>query len=119
MHEVRIIEEIEHQAIDASQVGTLGARTFHPTHERFFVTHPLLHQLERPDGGVHPSTTQRIGETQGVQPALVGQQSFLFINRRRLIVEKLDPRAAIAGLSLPADCEFAASCWTWRRTPAT
>ena len=95
----RIVEEIGHQAVDAPQVGGLGAGAFDPALDQFLAADALAQQRGRLDAVVHPPAAERIGDLQPREHALVGQQGMGFVHRRRLIVEVLDGGAAIGGLA--------------------
>ena len=62
--ELRVVVEIQHQAVDAAQVGGLGAGAFDPAFDQQLAADLLAQQGRRLDAVVHPPAAERIGHLQ-------------------------------------------------------
>ena len=68
--EGRIVEEIGHQAVDAAEVGGLGAGTLDPALDDPLAADPLVQEGHRLHPVVHPAAAQRVGHFQAPSTAL-------------------------------------------------
>ena len=97
--EGRIVKKVGHQAIDAAQVGGLGAGPLDPALDEFLAADTLAEEGRGLHAIVHPPAAQRIGHFEPAEHALVDQERSGFIHRGGLVVEIMDRRPAVGGLA--------------------
>lgn len=98
-HECRIIVEIEHEGVDAAQIGAFGTGTFDPTLDDQISADPFAEQSDGLNPIVHPAAAEWIRRTQGGETGFVGEKRSLLVEGGRLIIEELDRSAAIGGFA--------------------
>jgi len=92
--EHRVVDEVEHDGVHASQLGREGERPLDPADNRHAGAGRGAHELDRFDPVVHPASAERVGETEGLQPGFVAQRGPLLVDRGTLVCEPVDARAA-------------------------
>ena len=58
-----VIEEIEHDGIDAAEVGGLGHGTFDPAFDELLAAEALAEEVQGVDAVVHAPAAQGVGES--------------------------------------------------------
>jgi hypothetical protein len=99
MHEGGIIEKIEHERVDAAQIGGFGAGAFDPAFDEQLAADALAEKLDGLDAIVHSAAAEGIGDFQRREGNGIGKASVGFIDGGWLIVEVPHVRAAVGGFA--------------------
>jgi hypothetical protein len=94
-----IVEEIEHEGIDAAEVGCFGAGTFDPAFDDFVVGDALAQEGNGFDAVVHPAAAERVWDIQSGEAIFIREQCVVLVHGWGLVFEEFDFGAAIGGFA--------------------
>ena len=98
LDKVRVIVEVQHQVVDAAQVGSLGAGAFDPALDQLALAAALLQSSDHGQAVSHATMRLDSRLVQVVQQLLLPQQRRLPVVGRRVVGEEDGRCAAIGGL---------------------
>jgi hypothetical protein len=95
----RVVEEIQHEGVEAAQIGAHGAGAFYPPLDQLLAAHALAKQAHGLHAVAHARGDGGIGQRQARQGGFFGEQGAAFDDGGRLVIEPLDGRPEIGGLA--------------------
>ena len=95
LHEHGIFDKIHHERVDAAQVRSFRAGTFHPAFDQQFTADLFPEQRSRLDPVVHAAPAERVRKFQSGKFRFVRKQRIALADGWRLVVVKGDVRAAV------------------------
>ncbi len=88
--EGRVVDDVGHDPVEATQLLGEGQRSFDPAHDRNVTAQFAFADLDRPDSVLHAAFALRVWHRELVQPGLVEQRRPLLEDHRALVLEPLD-----------------------------